>query len=65
MSCCFFGLTLIGRAVPGTVIAYFFIMLFMVGPGICIHLLPVSVFEKLRNLRTLFKTKGKGKEWYL
>lgn len=59
MSCCFFGLTLIGRAIPGTVIAYFFIMLFMIGPGICIHLLPSSIFEKLRNLRTLFKTKGK------
>lgn len=59
MSCCFFGLSLIGRAVPGTVIAYFLIMLIMIGPGICIHLLPSSVFEKLRSLRTVFRTKGK------
>lgn len=62
MSCCLFGLSLIGRAVPGTVIAYSVIMLFMMGPGICIHLLPSSVFEKLRSLRTVFRTKGKGND---
>ncbi|PNF14416.1 hypothetical protein B7P43_G01722 [Cryptotermes secundus] len=59
MSCCFFGLTLIGRAVPGSVIAYVLVMLFMIGPGICIHLLPPSVIEKLKGIRTLFRTKGK------
>jgi hypothetical protein len=61
MSCCFLGLTLIGRAVPGSVIAYFLVMLLMLGPGICLHLLPSSFVEKLKNLRVLFKTRAKGK----
>jgi hypothetical protein len=61
MSCCFVGLTLIGRAVPGSVIAYFLVMLLMIGPGICIHLLPPSIVEKLKSLRILFKIRAKGK----
>jgi hypothetical protein len=64
MSCCFVGLILIGRAVPGSVIAYFLVMLLMIGPGICIHLLPPYVVEKLKSLRTFFKMKGKGKKNY-
>ncbi|XP_069683525.1 reticulophagy regulator 3-like [Periplaneta americana] len=59
MSCCFIGLTLIGRAVPGPVIAYVLVMLLMTGPGVCIHLLPPSVIEKLQFFTTLFKIKGK------
>ncbi|XP_021917955.1 reticulophagy regulator 2-like, partial [Zootermopsis nevadensis] len=60
MSCCFVGLSLIGRAVPGSLIAYFLVMLLMIGPGICIHVLPPSFVEKLRGLRILFKSRAKG-----
>ncbi|PSN34507.1 hypothetical protein C0J52_13397 [Blattella germanica] len=59
ISCCFVILTLIGRAVPGSVIIYIVVMMLMIGPGICIHLLPPSIIERVRNIPTFFKMKNK------
>ncbi|KAJ9575732.1 hypothetical protein L9F63_007378 [Diploptera punctata] len=59
MSCCFVILTLIGRAIPGSVIAYIIVMMVMIGPGVCIHVLPPTVKERMRNIKTFFKMKSK------
>lgn len=59
MSCCFVILTLIGRAIPGSVIAYIIVMMVMIGPGVCIHVLPPTVLERVRNIRSFFKMKSK------
>ncbi|XP_049777387.1 reticulophagy regulator 3-like [Schistocerca cancellata] len=64
MFCClmcasFLVLTVIGRTVPGCVIGYILIMTVMVGPGVCIHVLPPTAVQKLKNFCVSFKEKGR------
>lgn len=45
----------VGHLVPGAVLVYILLMLVMTGPGILLHVLPDSFYERLAKMRAALR----------
>lgn len=51
---------IVGHLVPGVVLVYIFLMVVMTGPGIALHVLPDSFYERIKKIRGAFRGDGSG-----
>ena len=55
MTTCFSVTAMIGTSVSGVIIFYIILMVIMTWGGICIHLIPDSVYTRVSSIRAAFR----------